>query len=510
MSRSSLRYAVVIPSVGRDSLTSLLQDLASQPGPLPEEVVVVDDRPVDAAPLRLPEDALGELSVRVVAGCGRGPAAARNLGWQVTRAPWVAFVDDDVRLPEGWTAMLAQDLEALDPQDAASQGRIEVPLPADRRPTDWERATAGLESASWATADMAYRREALQQVHGFDERFPRAYREDADLALRVRQAGWRLQRGRRQILHPARAVTAATSVRVQRGNADDALMRRLHGREWRGLAETGRGRLPWHAATAACGLVAVAAAVGAATTARSSWWRRTAVGAAAGWLLLTADFAWRRIAPGPRTRPEVTTMVWTSAVIPPVAVAHRVAGWWRHRHSTAWPTPPRAVLFDRDGTLVTDVPYNGDPELVQPMPGAAEAVASVRARGVPTGVVSNQSGIARGLLSAAQVNRVNSRVDRLLGPFDTWQVCPHGPDDGCACRKPNPGLVLAAARDLGVPARDCVLIGDIGSDVRAARAAGARAVLVPTDATLPEEVADAALVAADLRSAVDLALGERR
>ncbi len=158
-------------------------------------------------------------------------------------------------------------------------------------------------------------------------------------------------------------------------------------------------------------------------------------------------------------------MVWTSAVIPPAAVAHRVAGWWRHRHSTAWPTPPRAVLFDRDGTLVTDVPYNGDPDLVQPMPGAAEAVASVRARGVPTGVVSNQSGIARGLLSTAQVSRVNSRVDRLLGPFDTWQVCPHGPDDGCACRKPNPGLVLAAARDLGVPARDCVVIGDIGSDV---------------------------------------------
>ena len=69
---------------------------------------------------------------------------------------------------------------------AATQGRFEVPLPGDRRPTDWERSTGGPGAARWATADMAYRREALAAVGGFDERFPRAYREDADLALRVR------------------------------------------------------------------------------------------------------------------------------------------------------------------------------------------------------------------------------------------------------------------------------------------------------------------------------------
>lgn len=515
MSRSPLRYAVVIPSVGRDSLAQLLHDLADQPQPRPEEVVVVDDRPVGAQALTLP--GLDTVGVRVVRGFGRGPAAARNLGWQVTRAPWVAFLDDDVRLPSGWTARLAEDLESLGPRDAASQGRIEVPLPADRRPTDWERATAGLETASWATADMAYRREALQQVHGFDERFPRAYREDADLALRVRHAGWQLQQGRRRVLHPPRTVAPATSVRVQRGNADDALMRRLHGPQWRSVAETGQGRLPWHVATTTCGLAAVVALALARTprdmtgsAACSRLLRRTAAGAAMGWLALTADFAWRRIEPGPRTREEVTTMVWTSAAIPPVALGHRLAGWWRHRRSSAWPPRPRAVLFDRDGTLVTDVPYNGDPELVEPMPGAAEALAKVRAHGLPMGVVSNQSGIARGLLSPTQVRRVNAAVDRLLGPFDTWQVCPHGADDGCDCRKPQPGLVVAAARDLGVHPRDCVVIGDIGSDVHAARAAGARAVLVPTDATRPEEVADAALVAPDLPAAVDLVLGGAR
>jgi len=167
----------------------------------------------------------------------------------------------------------------------------------------------------------------------------------------------------------------------------------------------------------------------------------------------------------------------------------------------------RAVLFDRDGTLVADVPYNGDPDRVVPMPGAREALARLRAAGVATAVVSNQSGVARGRLSPEQVERVNRRVEELLGPLGPWLVCPHGPDDGCRCRKPAPGLVEAAAGALGVETGDCVVIGDIGADVEAALAAGARAVLVPTTATRPEEVAAAPTVAPDLTAAVDLLLG---
>jgi histidinol-phosphate phosphatase family protein len=165
-----------------------------------------------------------------------------------------------------------------------------------------------------------------------------------------------------------------------------------------------------------------------------------------------------------------------------------------------------AVLFDRDGTLVRDVPYNGDPDLVEPMPGARDALAWLRGLGVPVGVVTNQSGIGRGLLDPGAVDAVNARVAELLGPFDDWQVCPHAPADGCSCRKPRPGLVLAAAAALGVPAERCVVIGDIGADVGAAQAAGARAVLVPTAVTRPDEVAAAPVVAADLAAAVRLAL----
>jgi histidinol-phosphate phosphatase family protein len=165
------------------------------------------------------------------------------------------------------------------------------------------------------------------------------------------------------------------------------------------------------------------------------------------------------------------------------------------------------VLFDRDGTLVANVPYNGDPELVVAMPGAREALERLRAAGVATAVVSNQSGVARGLLRVEQVEAVNRRVEELLGPLGPWLVCPHGPWEGCGCRKPAPGLIKAAAGALGVDPADCVVIGDIGADVEAALAAGARGVLVPTPVTRAEEVSAAPEVAADLLAAVELVLG---
>jgi histidinol-phosphate phosphatase family protein len=499
-------YAVVVPTVGRPSLDVLLSSLVAHQGPLPVEVVVVDDRAVPDPPLDPASVLLQRVPVRVVPGWGRGPAAARNLGWRLVSAPWVVFLDDDVVLPEDWKSILQADLAAAGPRVGGIQGRLVVPLPRHQRPTDWERSTAGLEAALWATADMAYRRECLLAVDGFDERFPRAYREDADLALRVRRAGWSLVRGARTTVHPVRPADDGVSLRVQRGNADDALMRRLHGPQWRAIAGTGRGRLRQHLATTGLGVA------GLAGLAASRWrgGRLVGLAAAVGWASLSAEFAWHRIAPGPRDRDEVVRMLWTSAAIPPVAVWHRARGWWVHRGTQAWPPRTRAVLFDRDGTLVHDVPYNGDPARVRPVEGAAEAVARLRAHGLRLGVVSNQSGVARGLLTTEQVSGVNAEVDSRIGPFDTWQVCPHGPEDGCACRKPRPGMVRRAARALGVRPEECVVVGDIGADVAAAQAAGARSVMVPNGSTRPEEVAAAPVVVTDLGQAVDLIVGSGR
>lgn len=169
-------------------------------------------------------------------------------------------------------------------------------------------------------------------------------------------------------------------------------------------------------------------------------------------------------------------------------------------------TTPAAVLFDRDGTLVEDVPYNGDPRLVRPVPAAPAALKLLRDKGIRIGVVTNQSGVGRGLLTEDQVVAVHRRMTEMLGPVDDWQYCPHVPADGCGCRKPAPGMVHAACAALRVPPAATVVIGDIGADVAAATAAGARSVLVPTPVTRAEEVATAPIVAGDLHAAARLAV----
>jgi histidinol-phosphate phosphatase family protein len=490
-----VRLDIVIPTIGRPQLTALLDSLEHtiRPDPRipPPMLYLVDDRPPGRhAPLD--ERPFGA-RIRILRCGGRGPAAARNIGWRAGSADWVVFLDDDVEVTAGWWPALLADLRDQPDRVAGVQGRITVPLPHDRRPTDFERTTASLQTARWITADFAYRRAALVAVGGFDERFPRAFREDSDIALRMRDAGYQLRSGSRHTLHPVRPADRWVSVRQQRGNADDVLMRRLHSRGWRRRAEAPVGRLPQHVLTCAAAFGAVAAlAAGRRTLARA---------AALGWLANWIEFSWRRIAPGPRTSAEVLTMAVTSAVIPPVACWHRLAGLLRHRGVRRCDLP-EAVLLDRDGTIVRDVPYNGDPAAVRPVPGARRALRRLRRAGIPLAVVSNQSGIGRGVLTEAQVAAVNARIEELLGPFDGWFVCPHTAQDGCECRKPKPGLVLAAARSLGVRPERCVLIGDIGADVAAAAGAGAQAILVPTPATRAEEMAAADRLAPDLPAAV--------
>jgi histidinol-phosphate phosphatase family protein len=486
---ASLDYTVVIPTTGRETLRPLLATLLGGEGPRPAEILVVDDRP-GGSDLDVPG------GVRVLRSGGRGPAAARNLGWRTAKSEWIAFVDDDVVLAPDWPRQLAEDLLPLPPDVAASQGRITVPLPADRRPADDERGTAGLEHARWITADMAYRRSALAEAGGFDERFPRAFREDSDLALRVAEAGHRIGQGTRLTTHPARRAGFFHSLKAQRGNADNALMRAKHGVLWRQRTGAGPGRLGRHALSTVAGLAALTLPL----------LRRhgKALLAAGVWAGLTAEFAARRILPGPRTPGEVARMAVTSVLIPPAACYHRLRGEIAARR----PRPPVAVLFDRDDTLIVDVPYLNDPDGVRPVPGAVELVRGLRERGIPVGVVSNQSGVAKGLITREQLDAVNARVKELFGPFGTWQVCVHDDGDGCACRKPAPGMVFRAAGELGVDPASCVLIGDTGADVDAALAAGARAVLVPTARTLEPEIARArrdAAVARDLSEALRVA-----
>jgi histidinol-phosphate phosphatase family protein len=495
---------IVIPTIGRESLHRLIAALTQPAGvahPRPAEVIVVDDRRDASADLRVQSD---RLSITVLRSGGRGPAAARNLGWRAAATRWVAFLDDDVLTGADWLACLADDLNRAESVRAAgSQGGLLVPAAEGRRATDDERRTQRLATAQWITADMAFRRDVLVAVGGFDERFPRAYREDSDIALRMTSAGHRIVRGDRRVTHPVAPATTMSSVRAQIGNRDNALMRRKFGRDWRSRIGEGPGRMPAHVATT----VALATGALAAVTGRPT----TAGVATTAWAALTTQFAVRRFLDGPPTVGEAARLALTSMLIPPVAVWHRMVGEWTHR--SAVPEPVLAVLLDRDDTIIEDGPFLNDPNGVRPLPGAVSALNKLRERGILLGIVSNQSGVARGLITPEQLLAVNAEVDAVLGPFDTWQVCVHDDHHQCACRKPRPGMVLAAAETLGVPPERCVMIGDTGGDVNAALAAKARAVLVPTDRTRVEEIQHArsrARVAATLTDAVSMVLRESR
>jgi histidinol-phosphate phosphatase family protein len=489
-------FAIVIPTIGRESLHRLLAELDGSSGQRPSAVILVDDRAEPMTPLR----ASTSLPVTVLRSGGRGPAAARNVGWRAARSSWICFLDDDVVPQANWFAALADDLADAAAADAVgSQGVIEVPRVAGRRATDDERRTQRLAQAKWITADMAYRRSALVAVGGFDERFPRAYREDSDLALRITLSGNRIVQGTRRCTHPVANATLMSSVSAQIGNRDNALMRRKHGRAWRTAIGEGRGRLPIHVLTCAAAITALAGLVG------GRW--RIARLAAEVWAVLTAEFAVRRFWSGPHTLAEAARMMVTSTLIPPAAVAHRIRGEWEFR--AARRDPPLAVLLDRDDTIIEDSPYLRDPAGVRPVPGAREALGRLRDRGLLLAVVTNQSGIAKGLITPDELNAVNAKVDAMLGPFDSWQICVHDDGDGCRCRKPAPGMVEAAADALGVDPSRCVMIGDTGGDVEAALSARADVVLVPTGRTRRQEISDAktrARVAATLQDAVSLVL----
>jgi len=145
-----------------------------------------------------------------------------------------------------------------------------------------------------------------------------------------------------------------------------------------------------------------------------------------------------------------------------------------------------AVFLDRDGTLIEDPGHLGHPDGVRLLDGVADSVRRLSEAGFVLVVVSNQAGVARGLFTGNAVVAVNRRIAELLGEagakVEGWYWCPHHPDftGPCDCRKPAPGMLLDAARDLDLDLARSWLVGDHGSDVEAARRAGVRPIMVRT------------------------------
>ncbi|AHK80470.1 D,D-heptose 1,7-bisphosphate phosphatase [Ectothiorhodospira haloalkaliphila] len=145
----------------------------------------------------------------------------------------------------------------------------------------------------------------------------------------------------------------------------------------------------------------------------------------------------------------------------------------------------KLILLDRDGVINRDSPdYIKSPEEWIPLPGSLEAIARLSRAGWRVVVVTNQSGLARGLFDAATLDAIHARmtdaVEAAGGSLQGIYHCPHGPDDGCDCRKPRPGLFHQVARDLNIDLAGVPAVGDSPRDIEAATVAGCSPLLVKT------------------------------
>ena len=180
-----------------------------------------------------------------------------------------------------------------------------------------------------------------------------------------------------------------------------------------------------------------------------------------------------------------------------------------------------AVFLDRDGVVIEESHYLGDVSRVRLVPGAGAAIGALNRAGWPVVIVTNQSGVARGLFPVESVDEIHRHISDLLrssgAHIDAFQFCPHHPEavlpvyrKVCGCRKPLPGMLLVAAAELGIELKSSWMIGDRTADLEAGAAAGCRTVLVRTGygsevnvAALDRAQVRLELVAANLADAVD-------
>jgi D-glycero-D-manno-heptose 1,7-bisphosphate phosphatase len=180
----------------------------------------------------------------------------------------------------------------------------------------------------------------------------------------------------------------------------------------------------------------------------------------------------------------------------------------------------RAVFLDRDGTIIHDMKYRYEPEGVQLMLHAVEGLRRLQSAGYRLIIVTNQSAVARGLATEADVRTIHNRLDVLLRDrgieVSGYYYCPHHPEGdvpeyavSCDCRKPRPGMLLEAARQADIDLRRSWMLGDIWSDIAAGQAAGCSTVLIPYLPNAREECLEPpTFVAGDLLEAAKLILME--
>ena len=319
-----IRISVVVPTYKRpETLERCLDALVGQDFDAREfEIIVADDgdeRRIADLVRRWTVKTGGAPSIQYVPVRGtQGPAGARNRGWRNALGQVIAFTDDDTMprpnwLSEGWKAM-AQGA-------AAAAGRVHVPLP-EGEPTDYQKDIKRMETCEFVTANCFVRRQAMQAIGGFDERFTSAWREDSDLQFMLLKAfGTVVAAPDAVVEHPVRDEGSWLHVlRAHRKILFDALLYKKHPVLYR---ERIRRSPPWHYYAIVVGALLVM--FGPLSMVGIKW-----LGLAM-WFFFTAGFCVKRLRGTSRSPRHVLGIILTSFAIPFVAVYWRLVGAWRFR-----------------------------------------------------------------------------------------------------------------------------------------------------------------------------------
>ena len=319
--------SVVVPTCGRPQLLNrCIASLVLQNfDPFRFEIIIVDDRPSDdtrAVAERWAQHAagLGPEVIYIPSPGPHGPAAARNRGWRAARGGIIAFTDDDTIASPEW---LENGLSSFQGNVHAVWGRIVMPL--NGTPTDYELDARNLETAEFVTANCFCRKETLEELGGFDERFRFAWREDSDLYFRLIEHQANIVHNPQAVItHPIRPAGWGVSLSQLKKIQFDALLFKKHPARYR---ERIRATPRWDY------YITVAALLGAIVALAAG---KPAIAAACGvlWVLMTARFTIKRLRNTSKSPAHVAEMIVTSALIPPVAVFWRAVGALKFR--VAW------------------------------------------------------------------------------------------------------------------------------------------------------------------------------
>lgn len=317
-----IKISVVIPTYKRSRLLSAcLSALTSQTfDKNAYEVIVVSDGPDSETELAVRKfaDETGRSFLYLHSASKKGPAAARNIGWQSAGGTLIAFTDDDCIPDKDWLSDLwrAHRGEGA----IAYTGRIKVPL--SDRPTDYEMNTANLEKAKFVTANCCCTKEALRRTGGFDERFSMAWREDSDLEFKLLEQYIPIARLQDALVtHPVRKAPWAVSIREQKKGLFNALLYKKYPHLYRKKIQS---RPPWNYY-----LMIVAFALGVAGVVMGKNW--IAIFCFMSWLFLLCMFIMKRLSKTSRSWNHVVEMVVTSIFIPFASVYWQLVGAWKYR-----------------------------------------------------------------------------------------------------------------------------------------------------------------------------------